>query len=185
LLKIKFIFFYLLICLFTQNVFADEKFLVIDKLKTINSLSFEFEQIANDKTETGKCILVFDNKLKCNYFDDKQKEILVNGKTLVVIQKKYNKIYYYPLSKSLFSNILNKENLINFIKQANLTLDDNINLFVLNESNKIVILFNKKNYNLLGWKVEDNSQNIINFSIKITNINKNYDYNIFTIPQIN
>lgn len=184
-LKKKSLIFFLLFYLLIQNLFADEKTAIIDKLKNMNNFSFSFEQKVNDKKETGECILVFNNKLKCDYFDDKEKEVLVNGKTLVIIQKRYNKIYYYPLSKSSFSKILNKEYLINFIKEANIQLNSNINLFIESENDqKIIISFSRKNYNLLGWKMKDGSQNLINFSLKIKNINKNYNNNIFLIPQI-
>ena len=181
--KKKSLIFFLLFYFLIQNLLADEKISIINKLISIKSFSFSFEQKVNEKKETGECILVFNNKLKCNYFDDKKKEVLVNGKTLAIIQKRYNKVYYYPLSGSLFSKILNKEYLINFIQKANLELNNNINLFIVDENEKkIMIIFSKKNYNLLGWKIEDGSQNIINFSLKIKNINKKYNNNIFLIP---
>ena len=95
------------------NLHSDEKQSIINLLKETKSLNFNFVQNINEKVESGTCILVFDNKLKCNYRDEK--EVLINNKTLVIIKKKYKKNYFYPISKSIFTKILNKENLINLI----------------------------------------------------------------------
>ena len=111
---------------FVQNTQASEKQSIIDRFLEINNFSFNFEQITKEKIETGSCLLEFDNKLKCSYNDKLQKEIIINNKTLVVLQKRYNKIYYYPVSKSPFINILSKKKLINLIQKSNLILKDNI-----------------------------------------------------------
>jgi len=88
---------------FSVNLFADEKSQIVDQLNKLNSLEFTFNQLINEKTEKGICFLEFPGKLKCNYFDDKQKEIIINNKKLVITQKRYNKTYRYPISKSPFS----------------------------------------------------------------------------------
>lgn len=180
---------FLLILIFISsflNLHADEKQSIINRLIETNNLTFNFEQITNEKTETGSCILVFDNKLKCNYEDEMQKEILINNKTLVVIKKKYNKIYFYSISNSPFVKILNKNNLIILIRKSNLKLNDNIDLIYLDKNNKkITIFFKKKNYELMGWKVDDQFQNEIYFSLKIKNTNSEYNPNLFKVPTIN
>ena len=82
--------------------------------------------------------------------------------------------------------ILNKTSLINLVKGANLELKDNINIFFLDKNKKqTVILFDKENYNLIGWEIEDELQNKIYFSLKIQNINAEIDNNIFKIPSFN
>ena len=85
---------------------ANEKNQIITKLNNLNSLEFTFNQIINEKIEKGNCILEFPGKLKCNYFDDKQKELVIADKKMAITQKSYNKPYYYPISKSPFVNIL-------------------------------------------------------------------------------
>ena len=45
-------------------------------LNDLNSLEFTFVQLINKKTEEGSCLLEFPGKLKCNYFDDKKKELM-------------------------------------------------------------------------------------------------------------
>ena len=181
-----FLYLFLIFFIYSSNLYSDEKQLIIKRLLEINNFTFNFEQIAQGKIEKGNCLLVFDNKLKCKYFNKKQKEIIINNKTLVVIQKKYDKIYYYPLSKSPFVKILNKSSLINLVKESNLELNDNIDLVYVDENEKkITVFFEKTNYNLTGWKITDVFQNEIYFSLKIQNINTKIDNVVFKIPAYN
>lgn len=165
---------------------ANEKQAIVNYLSGINNFTFSFEQITNEKIESGNCLLVFDNKLKCNYNGKLQKEIIINNKTLVILQKRYDKVYFYPISKSLFSNILSKDKLINFIRKSELISKDNIELIYLDENQrKITIYFEKQSYKLIGWLVEDELQNKIYFSLKIKEINIEIDEKNFKIPSLN
>ena len=149
---------------FLPNLYANEKKLIINRLINIHNITFNFEQITNEKKEIGICILVFDNKLKCKYKDSMQKEVLINGKTLVVSQKRYNKNYFYPIANTMFVNILNKKKLINLIEKSSYKIKKNIELSYVDENNKrIITFFEKENYNLIGWKVSDQLQNNIFF----------------------
>ena len=93
------------------------------------------------------------------------------------MQKRYNKIYYYPISKSAFSKILNKDQLINLIKISSMQIvNEQIELTNKNKNQyKLIILFNKNNYDLIGWKVEDQFQNNISFLINIESTNNLFD----------
>ena len=85
---------FFLILLFTSFSFslsANQKNQIINQLNNLNSLEFTFDQLVNEKLETGSCLLEFPGKLKCEYFDDKQKELVINNKRLAITQKKYNK----------------------------------------------------------------------------------------------
>jgi len=142
-------------------------------------------QTTNNKKESGKCILSFDNKLSCEYEGIMQKRILINNKTLVVEKKKNNNIYFYPISNSIFIKIFNKKSLINLIKKSDYQLNDTIELTYIDEDNKkIIIFFEKDNYDLIGWTLVDQLQNTINFSIKIKYINSEINPKIFKIPSI-
>jgi outer membrane lipoprotein-sorting protein len=179
------LFFFLVINSFS-SAYANEKKSIIKQLLEINNFTFIFEQTTQGKIETGTCLLVFDNKLKCNYIDDKQKEIIINNKTLVIMQKRYNKIYFYPVSKSPFLKILSKNSLIRLVKESNLELNDNIDLIYVDENEKkITVFFEKKNYDLIGWKIEDQFQNEIYFSLKIQSKNTEINNDLFRIPPIN
>ena len=180
-----FLYFFLLFN-YSLNSYADEKQLIIDKLLGINNFTFNFEQNTQGGIEIGNCSIVFDNKLKCNYIDDKQKEIIINNKTLVVKNKKYDKIYFYPISKSPFLKILNKKSLINLVKESDLELNNNIDLvFVDKNEKKITVFFDKENYELIGWEINDELQNKIYFSLKIQNINTEIKDDLFKIPSMN
>ena len=177
-----FIPFFIFINLFL-NLEANEKKVIIDRLIDVDNMTFDFEQITNKKKEIGTCVLVFDNKLNCDYEDSMQKRILINGKTLVVQQKRYNKIYFYPISNSPFVKIFNKSNLVDLIKKADYHLNDNIELtYAGKNKEKIIIFFKKNTYQLIGWRVVDQLQNTINFSIKIKNVNRKINPKIFKIP---
>ena len=170
---------------FSLNLYADEKKFIINRLIDIDNITFDFIQITNNKEEVGTCILVFDNKLNCDYKDSMQKRILMNSKTLVVQQRRYDKIYFYPISNSPFIKIFNKNNLINLIRNADYQLNENIELTYNSKNDeKIKIFFEKDSYNLVGWRVVDQLQNIINFSIKIKHINSKIDHKIFKTPSL-
>ena len=183
---IKIFLFFCIIFNYSLNLHANEKQLIINRLLKINNLTFNFKQITHGKSETGNCFLVFDNKLKCNYIDKNQKEIIINKKTLVVMQKRYDKIYFYPISKSPFVKILSKNTLIRLVEESTLEIDDNISLIYIDENKKkIEVFFEKKNYDLIGWKIEDEFTNEIYFSLQIQSVNTDIDRNIFKIPSIN
>ena len=169
-----------------MNLHANQKLSIINHLLNINNFTFNFEQIIQNKKETGTCSLVFDNKLKCIYDDRDQKEIIINNKTLVIIKRRYSKTYFYPISKSQFTKILNKKTLINLIRDSSLELNNNIDLIFFDKNGKkITIFFDKKKYELVGWKMEDEFQNEIYFSLKIESINTKIDNNLFKIPSSN
>ena len=172
--------------IFPLNLCSEEKKLIINRLINTDNITFDFKQTINGKIDTGTCILVFDNKLSCDYNDSMQKRVLTNGKTLIVQQKRYDKIYFYPVSNSPYVNILNKNNLIDLIKKSAYQLNNNIELTHVDKNkNKIIIFFKKNNYELAGWRVVDRLQNIINFSIDIKSLNDKIDPRIFRIPTNN
>jgi len=171
---------------FFFNLNADEKETIIEKLSDINNFTFDFEQITNDKIETGNCILAFDNKLKYSYNDKLQKEIIINNKTLVVLQKRYGKVYFYPISKSPFLNILSKDKLINLIQKSDLVINEHIELIYLDKNQKkITVFFEKEKYELIGWLLEDELQNEIFFSLSIKKRNSVINNKNFKIPRMN
>jgi outer membrane lipoprotein-sorting protein len=55
---------------------ASEKIKIIENLRKINSLQFNFMQLSSDGQENGSCILIYPKKMRCIY-DDKKKEIIL------------------------------------------------------------------------------------------------------------
>ena len=171
--------------LFSFKLSANQKDQIINQLNNLDSLEFAFDQFVNEKLEKGSCLLKFPGKLKCQYFDNKQKELVINNKRLAITQKKYNKTYYYPISKSPFLNILYKDKLLEIVKSGKLELTEQlIKLIYLNESD-ITVFFDKKTLDLKGWEIIDQYNNNINFSLNIISKNDVYKKGTFKIPNIN
>ena len=89
------IFFYFL---FFNNSVANLQEKLLNKYKTINTLSFDFTQKIGDKVEFGNCYIKYPLLMKCEY-PKKKKIIITNGKKLAIVKRRYKKIYYYPLKK--------------------------------------------------------------------------------------
>ena len=185
-MNFKKIFFVLLIYLFTTfELLSNEKTKIIDQLNNLSSIEFTFNQLINNKEEKGNCLLVFPGKLKCEYFDDKKKELVINNKRLAITQKRYKKTYFYPISKSPFLNILYKKKLLEIVKSGEIKLTNNtIKLIYLNES-KITVFFDRKTLDLKGWNITDQYNNNINFSLNIIAKNDVFKKETFKIPEIN
>ena len=173
-----------LIC-YSLNSFANEKDQIVVKLNSLNSLEFTFDQIINEKTEKGSCLLQFPGKLRCEYFDDKQKELVINNKNLAITQKRYNKTYHYPISKSPFLNILYKDKLLDIIRSGKLESTKDLIKLIYLEENEITVFFDKKTLDLRGWKIIDQYNNKIKFSLNIVAKNDIYKKENFKIPKIN
>ena len=181
----KRIFFALVFILLSSNLFANDKDQIITQLNNLNSLEFTFDQLINEKSEKGSCLLEFPGKLRCSYFDDKEKELVINNKRLAITQKRYNKTYHYPVSKSPFLNILYKNKLLEIVQSGELKLTDKIIKLIYLGDNKITIFFDKKTLDLKGWQIIDQYNNNINFSLKIVAKNDVFKKNTFKIPEIN
>ena len=175
----------LLFLLITTSLLANEKDQIVAQINNLNSLEFTFDQLINEKTEKASCLLEFPGKLKCNYFDDKEKELVISNKRLAITQKRYNKTYHYPISKSPFLNILYKDKLLDIVQSGELEVNDQIIKLVYFGDNKITVFFDKKNLNLKGWEIKDQYNNNINFSLNIIARNDSYKRDTFKVPEIN
>jgi len=184
-LFVKKFFLILLFTSFSFSLSANQKDQIINQLNNLNSLEFTFNQLVNEKLETGSCLLEFPGKLKCEYFDDKQKELVINNKRLAITQKKYNKTYYYPISKSPFLNILYKDKLLEIVKSGKLELTEQLIKLIYLSENAITVFFDKKTLDLKGWEIIDQYNNNINFSLNIVSKNDAYKKGTFKIPNIN
>ena len=171
--------------LITSSLLANEKDQIVAQINNLNSLEFTFDQLINEKTEKVSCLLEFPGKLKCNYFDDKKKELVINNKRLAITQKRYNKTYHYPISKSPFLNILYKDKLLEIVQSGELELTDEIIKLVYFGDNEITVFFDKKNLDLKGWEIKDQYYNNISFSLNIVAKNDVFKKGTFKVPEIN
>ena len=171
--------------LISSSLFANEKDQIISKLESINSLEFTFDQLINKKSEKGSCLLEFPGKLKCNYFDDKKKELVINNKRLAITQKRYNKTYHYPISKSPFLDILYKDKLLKIVQSGELEFTDKIIKLIYFDNKEITVFFDRKSLDLKGWEIKDQYNNNINFSLNIVAKNDIFKKGTFKVPEIN
>ena len=142
--KFNFVLLTALICLFfinhSQANFQEK---LINKYKIINTLHFDFTQKIGEKVEFGNCYIKYPLLMKCEY-PKKKKSIIANGKKFAIVKKRYKKIYYYPLKKTPLFYLLNKENILNLIKNYEpLSIDSSVIEYELieNNSNKLKIFF--------------------------------------------
>ena len=154
-------------------------------MNQIKSIEFSFNQLINNKNEKGICLLEFPGKLKCNYFDEKEKELVINNRKLAITQKRYNKTYYYPISKSPFLNILYKDKLLGIVKSGEIELSESLIKLVYRDEAQLIVLFDKKTLDIKGWKIVDQYNNNIDFSLEVISKNDVYKKETFKIPKTN
>ena len=167
-------------------VFADLQKNLTNKLALTKTLSFNFKQKIAEKEEVGNCFIKYPLLMKCNYQNLKQKTLISNGKTVAIIKKKYKKIYYYPIKTTPLFTILNKEKILNLIRNNKPTkIDSNIIEFefIDKKSNKLKILFDKNTLELKGWETKDAYSNNVSFIISNLIINNQIVDDFFKIPK--
>ena len=160
---------------------------IILNLKKTNNLTFDFKQTIDKKTEEGNCIIEYPKKIYCLYNNFNKKIMVSNGKSLVIKNQTNNQYYRYPLKRTPLELILDKNYLINQIKNLEGRIVDNkyFNFTLVNSDNKINIFFDNQTLNLIGWQTEDIYQNlVITFMSKIK-VNQKIDKNVFKLPQMN
>ena len=167
----------------SSNANFQEK--LLNKYKTVNTLYFDFTQTIGDKTEFGNCYIKYPTLMNCLY-PKKKKSIITDGKKFAIVKKRYKKIYYYPLKKTPLFYILNKEYILNIIKNNKPKLTDTeLIQYELkdNNSNIIYIFFDKKTLNFSGWKTIDPYSNDVIFLLRNIKTNVFIEKNIFKIPK--
>ena len=180
----------IVICLFFSFFSPSQAALkeqIILNLKKTNNLTFDFKQTINKKTEEGNCIIEYPKKIYCLYNNFNKKIMVSNGKSLVIKNQTNNQYYRYPLKRTPLELILDKNYLINQIKNVEGRIVDNkyFNFTIVNNDNKINIFFDNQTLNLVGWQTEDIYQNlVITFMSKIK-VNQKINKNIFRLPSMN
>ncbi len=181
----KKVFFIIIFTFLMNNVSASIKENIINKLKNIENISFNFEQNINGKIENGNCIIEYPKKIYCKYDLNNQKILVSNGKSLVI--KTTSSYYLYPLDKTPLNSILNKNFLLKKIeklKERNIG-ENFINYKFMENENEINLFFDKKTFNLIGWQTVDIYQNVsITYLSSITR-NQKLNKELFILPNQN
>ena len=181
----KKIFFIIIFIFIINNVSASIKENIIDKFNNIKNISFNFEQNINGKIENGYCIIEYPKKIYCKYDLGNQKILVSNGKSLVI--KTLSSFYLYPLEKTPLNSILNKDFLLNKIKELDeRNVGDNfINYKFVENENEINLFFDKKTFNLIGWQTIDIYQNISITYLSSIKRNQKLKKDLFILPKQN
>ena len=179
------IFFFLFILI--NPLFASVEDKIINNLIKTNNLNFNFKQTIGEKTEEGNCTIEYPKKIFCLYNNYNKKIVVSNGKSLAIKNQVSNQYYLYPLKKTPLELILDKNFLINQIKNLESRVVDNkyINFTIINNNNEINIFFDKKTLNLIGWQTEDIYQNLVITYIYKIKYNQKIDKNLFKLPEMN
>ena len=173
------------LCILISNSNADIKNKIIQNLINTNNLDFKFEQNINGKIENGNCTVEYPKKIFCEYARSNNKILVSNGKSLVI--KTRNSYYRYPLEKTPLNLILDKNFLIDKIKNLNERIIDNnlVNFTILEKNNEINIFFDNKTYDLIGWQNTDIYQNFNITFLSSVRKNRILSKNLFKIPSQN
>ena len=159
--------------LFYNRLNASEENKIIENLKKINSLQFNFAQLSSDGQENGNCILVYPKKMRCIY-DEQKKEIIVNDDYLYLINKEENKNYSYSIKDTPLGVMLDKESLIGKllnIEKFNISNNFIIATVEISSAESVDIYFEPKNFTILGWRVKNYEKSTLEFMMKNIKIN--------------
>ena len=135
------------------------------------------------KIETGECIIYYPKKIFCEYDDFYKKVLVSNGKSLLINSNKNDQYYRYSLDKTPLNLILDKEFIISKISGLNKeTKINELYKFKLDYENlNIVVYFDDKTLNLVGWTTIDIYQNKVETKLSAVETNVFVDEKIFDI----
>ena len=167
----------------TSHAYSTIKSQIVSNLISTNSLKFRFEQKISKKIETGECIIYYPKKIFCEYDDFYKKVLVSNGKSLLINSNRNNQYYRYSLDKTPLNLILDKEFIISKISDLNKeTKINELYKFKLDYENlNIVVYFDDKTLNLVGWTTIDIYQNKVETKLSAVETNVFIDEKIFDI----
>ena len=167
----------------TSHAYSTIKSQIVSNLISTNSLKFRFEQKISKKIETGECIIYYPKKIFCEYDDFYKKVLVSNGKSLLINSNKNDQYYRYSLDKTPLNLILDKEFIISKISDLNKeTKINELYKFKLEYENlNIVVYFDDKTLNLVGWTTIDIYQNKVETKLSAVETNVFIDEKIFDI----
>ena len=178
----KVILFFIFILHF-NNLEASIKKNIIKNFSEIKNLSFKFKQNINDKTQEGNCLIEYPKKIYCEYKKN-EKRLVSDGRKLVIQNLNSNQYYIYPLEKTAFNLILDKDFLLEKIKSSEGDLVDNkyLRFKFLEGDFQINIFFDINTNNIIGWQNIDIYQNLVITYLFHIKRNIEIDKNQFRLP---
>ena len=181
-MKYIYIFFFVLIS-FNSN--SSIKNAIKLKLENTNNINFNFVQKIENKIEKGNCTISYPKKIYCKYDDIFEKVLVSNGRSLIINSKKITNYLRYNLKDTPLNMILDKEFLINKIKEIN-EVEENEEIYFIkinHNNNLITLFFNKDSYDLKGWTTTDIYQNKVETLLLNIRTNLMIDEKIFRVQR--
>tara|TARA_S200000501_G_scaffold84303_1_gene76891 strand:- start:305 stop:859 length:555 start_codon:yes stop_codon:yes gene_type:complete len=181
-MKYIYIFFFVLIS-FNSN--SSIKNAIKLKLENTNNINFNFVQKIENKIEKGNCTISYPKKIYCKYDDIFEKVLVSNGRSLIINSKKITNYLRYNLKDTPLNMILDKEFLINKIKEIN-EVEENEEIYFIkinHNNNLITLFFNKVSYDLKGWTTTDIYQNKVETLLLNIQTNLMIDEKIFRVQK--
>ena len=178
--------FLIVLFIFFSNSNASIKENIIENLKVIDNITFNFNQTTGDKDEKGVCTISYPKKIYCKYNYDFNKVLVSNGKSLVIKSDKNKQYYRYPLENTPLILLLDKKYILNKILTLDERLvDEKFFMFTIEENDNLInIFFEKNSLRLIGWQTEDIYQNLsVTFIFNLI-INDNINDKIFQLPEM-
>ena len=171
---------------FLFNSFANASVIskIINNFDSIENMKFNFVQNINGKIEKGECIVSYPKRIFCEYIGFYNKILVSNGKSLVINSDRNNQYYRYRLDKTPLNLILDRNFLINEMKNSETLTSSSLNHYsfkIIYEKSTIIIHFDKSNLNIIGWTTNDIYQNKVETRISNIKTNLMIDKNIFKI----
>ena len=178
---LRYIYIFILIIL-TSSANSNNKENIINNLKKIKNINFEFEQNINQKIEKGNCIVKYPKKIFCEYAGSNNKILVSNGNSLV-IQTRVS-YYRYPIEKTPLNFILDKNFLIDRIDNLEERIIDKsfINYTIKENDNEINIFFDNETFILIGWQTKDMYQNLNITFLSSIKTNEIINDKLFRLP---
>ena len=161
-MKYIIVFFFLISIFYSKSLEASAKNNIIKNFSDTRNLSFKFKQNINEKIQEGNCVIEYPKKIFCEY--NESKKILVSdGRNLVIQNFNSDQYYIYPIEKTAFNLILDKNFLLQKIRSNKGDIVDNkyLRYKFVEGDNQINIFFDISSYNLVGWQNVDIYQNLV------------------------
>ncbi len=168
------IFIFLILIKKVFSIEAHQK--LLNTLEKNYPLEAIFEQTYKDKKTEGWMVIKGNGMARTEFAPPNNNIIVADGKWIIFYDPEIDRTTYIPLDTGILEALLNPQTLKknkNF--KVNEQIDNNIIKFDIgfnleNKNQKVVISFDRKNNNLLGWKLYESKNDFI--SVKLINKKK-------------
>lgn len=166
-----------------QTVQASEKQETIraisEHFAAVPSMAGEFVQFGPNGEQTGgKFYIQRPGKIRFNYENPSPIQVISNGKTVAVNNRKLKTWDYYPLAKTPLKLLLDDQLDVDDKSIKSVTTDEDITTIVMGDKNifgksQITLLFDPQNYDLRQWTIKDAQGK--ETSVMVFNVQKNVE----------